>query len=85
MMTPYEKFRSLPDAENHLKPGMTLEKLDAIAAECSDNEAAQKLNEVRAKLFQLNHPRQSRGLIIVSPSKGRIRESPKGRLTFPKA
>jgi len=34
---------------------------------------------------QLNHPRQSRGLIIVSPSKGRIRESPKGRLTFPKA
>ncbi len=53
MMTPYEKFRSLPDAENHLKPGMTLEKLDAIAAECSDNEAAQNLNEVRAKLFQL--------------------------------
>jgi hypothetical protein len=30
---------------------MTLEKLDAIAAECSDNEAAQNLNEVRAKLF----------------------------------
>ena len=32
---------------------MTLEKLDAIAAECSDHEAAQNLNEVRAKLFQL--------------------------------
>jgi hypothetical protein len=53
MMTPYEKFRSLPEAESYLKPGMTLEKLDAIAAECSDNEAAQNLNEVRAKLFQL--------------------------------
>lgn len=59
MMTPYEKFRSLPDAENHLKPGMTLEKLDAIAAECSDNEAAQNLNEVRAKLFQLINKSQT--------------------------
>lgn len=52
MMTPYEKFRSVPEAESHLKLGMTLEKLDAIAAECSDNEAAQNLNEARAKLFQ---------------------------------
>jgi hypothetical protein len=52
MMTPYEKFRSLPDATSHLKPGATLEKLDAIAAECSDNEAAQHLNQARAKLFQ---------------------------------
>ena len=25
MMTPYEKFRSLQEAENHLKPGITLE------------------------------------------------------------
>lgn len=53
MMTPYEKFRSLPEAESYLKPDMTLEKLDVIATECSDNEAAQKLNEARAKLFQL--------------------------------
>jgi hypothetical protein len=30
----------------------TLEKLGAIAAECSDNEAAKRLNEARAKLFQ---------------------------------
>ena len=52
MMTPYEKFRSLPEAQNHLKPEITLEKLDAIAAECSDNEAAKRLNEDRAKLFQ---------------------------------
>ena len=52
MMTPYEKLRSLPKAESYLKPGVTLEKLDAIAAECSDNVAAQRLNEARAKLFQ---------------------------------
>jgi glycogen debranching enzyme len=44
MMTPHEKLRSLPEAESHLKPGMTLEKLDAIAA--------QRLNEARTKLFQ---------------------------------
>jgi len=31
---------------------------------------------------QLNHPRQSRGLINVSPSKGPIRESPKGDKLF---
>ena len=60
MMTPYEKFRSLPAAENYLKPGTTFEKLDAIAAECSDNEAAQHLNEARAKLFQsINKSQQS--------------------------
>jgi hypothetical protein len=28
--------------------------------------------------LELNHPRQSRGLIIVSPSKGHIHEPPKG-------
>jgi len=33
-------------------------------------------------LTKLNHPRQSRGLIIVSPSKGLVRESPKGDQLF---
>ena len=60
MMTPYEKFRSLPEAESYLKPGATLEKPDAIAAECSDNDAAQRLNEARAKLFQLINKTQQR-------------------------
>ncbi|NOT11700.1 MAG: transposase family protein [Methylococcaceae bacterium] len=54
MMTPYEQFRSLPAAESYLKLGTTLEKLDALAAKCSDNEAAQHLTEERAKLFQLS-------------------------------
>ena len=60
MMTPYEKLRSLPEAESYLKPGATLEKLDILAAECSDNDAAQCLNEARAKLFQsINKSQQS--------------------------
>ena len=59
MMTPFEKFRSLP-AESYLKLGTTLEKLDAIAAECSDNDAAQRLNEARTKLFQLINKTQQR-------------------------
>ena len=60
MMTPYEKLRSLPEAESYLKPGTTLEKLDAIAAECSDNDTAQRLNEARAKLFQSINKTQHR-------------------------
>jgi hypothetical protein len=60
MMTPYEKFRSLPAAMSYLKSGTTLEKLDALAVKCSDNEAAQHLNDARVKLFQLiNKSQQS--------------------------
>ncbi|GAB4360096.1 MAG: hypothetical protein Kow0060_15080 [Methylohalobius crimeensis] len=60
MKTPYEKLRSLPEAERYLKPGTTLKKLDTFAAECSDNEAAQHLNEAQATLFQLiNKSQQS--------------------------
>ena len=60
MMTPFEKFRSLPEAESYLKRGTTLKKLDAIAAECSDNDAVQHLNEARTKLFQLINKTQQR-------------------------
>ena len=59
-MTPFEKFRSLPKAESHLKPETTLKKLDAIAAECSDNDAAQRLNEARTQPFQLINKTQQR-------------------------
>jgi len=60
MMTPFEKFRSLPDAKIYLKKGTTMKKLDAIAAECSDNDAAQRLNEGRTKLFQFINKTQQR-------------------------
>ena len=52
MMTPYEKLKSLPAAGVFLKPGMTFGKLDQTAAAMSDNEAAERLNETRKKLFQ---------------------------------
>ena len=51
-MTPYEKFKSLDNAKQFLKPGITFEQLDAQATAMSDNEAAQRLNQARAKLFK---------------------------------
>ena len=60
MMTPFEQFRSLPKAESYLKPETTLKKLEAMAAECSNHEAAQRLNEARATLFQLINKTQHR-------------------------
>ncbi len=50
--TPYEKFKSLPDANRYLKPGITFEQLDAQAAKMSDNDAALAMNNARKKLFQ---------------------------------
>ena len=52
MMTPYEKLKSLPDAAQYLKPGISFQALDALAASRSDNEAAERLNEARARLFK---------------------------------
>jgi transposase InsO family protein len=52
MMTPYDKLKSLPDANQHLKPGITFEQLDDVAYAISDNEAALRLNRARAELFR---------------------------------
>ena len=52
MMTPYDKLKSLDNAEQFLKPGVTLQRLDAQANAMSDNEAAQRLNDARAVLFK---------------------------------
>jgi transposase InsO family protein len=52
MMTPYEKLKSLPSASEFLKPGMSFAALDAFVAATSDNEAARRMNEARARLFQ---------------------------------
>ncbi|MBI3480011.1 MAG: hypothetical protein HY016_06605 [Nitrosomonadales bacterium] len=51
MMTPFEKFKSIPEVESDLKKGDILKKLDAIDAGCSDNEAAPRLNVARANSF----------------------------------
>lgn len=52
MMTPYEKLKSLPQAEHYLKPATSFQQLDAQARAISDNEAAQRLNDARAILFK---------------------------------
>lgn len=52
MMTPYEKFKSLPQAEQFLKPGITFHQLDTQANAMSDNEAARRLNRARATMFK---------------------------------
>ena len=53
MMTPYEKLKSLPLAEQYLKPPITFQQLDAQARAISDNDAAQRLNNARATLFKI--------------------------------
>lgn len=60
MMTPYEKLKSLPDAAGYLRPGISFDRLDAIASARSDNKAARQMNEARANLFQLINKSQQR-------------------------
>ena len=52
LMTPYEKLCSMPSLDDFLKPGVTLQTLDALAFQTSDNDAARSLNQARDKLFQ---------------------------------
>ena len=51
MKTPYEKLKSIPQAENFLKPGYSFENLDEIAEKMSDNACADLLQIERNKLF----------------------------------
>ena len=53
MMTPYEKLKSLEDADKYLKEGITFDLLDQVASAMSDSEAARKMNEARDTLFGL--------------------------------
>ena len=55
LMTPYDKFKSLPDSKDYLKPGVTFEILDAVALQISDNQAAEQLQKARQKLFKTIH------------------------------
>ncbi|MDD5435694.1 MAG: hypothetical protein PH343_09730, partial [Nitrospira sp.] len=50
--TPYEKLKSLPRVETYLRQEITLEKLDAIAKQMSDNEFAERMVKARSKLFK---------------------------------
>jgi len=52
VMTPYDKLKSLPEAESYLQPGVTLQQLDDIANQMSDNEFAERMVKARSNLFQ---------------------------------
>jgi len=55
MMTPYEKFKSLPNAEQYLNEELTFSKLDDIAKTMTDNDAADFLQQQRKVLFKYIH------------------------------
>ena len=50
--THHERLKSLPDAEQWLRPGVTLEALDATAMARTDLEAAAAVNAARDELFR---------------------------------
>ena len=54
-MTPYDKLKSLDNAEQYLRKDVTFEQLDDIANAMTDNEAAQLLQTERQKLFRTIH------------------------------
>ena len=51
-MTPYEKFKSLKNAEQYLKPGITFEQLDNIAYAKSHTDYAEEMQKEKRKLFK---------------------------------
>lgn len=59
MMTPYEKLKSLRNDTRFLKPSVTFERLDALAVQMSDNEAAAQLHNAQLQLFQRIHEQSS--------------------------
>ncbi len=42
----------MPEVESYLRPGVTLEKLDAIANQMSDNQFAERMVKARSNLLK---------------------------------
>ena len=51
-MTPYEKFKSLENAEQYLRPGINFNKLDKISLEMSSTDYAKKMQKEKQLLFK---------------------------------
>lgn len=51
-LTPYEKLKSIPDAQSFLRDDITFEILEVIAKAMSDNECASLMQKEKQKLFQ---------------------------------
>jgi len=52
MMTPYDKLKSLEQAQGYLKPEITFDELDKQAMALTDLEAAVAVGKAQKKLFQ---------------------------------
>jgi len=49
--TPFEKLKSLPHWQDHLKPNITAPSLETASQKMSDTEAAQKMQAAKTALF----------------------------------
>lgn len=52
-LVPYERFKSLENAEQYLKEGITFAILDEIAYAQSDNDFAEEMKKAKSKLEKL--------------------------------
>ncbi|MCF6202599.1 MAG: hypothetical protein L3J59_02875 [Methylococcaceae bacterium] len=60
MMTPYEKLKSLEQAENYLKKSVSFEQLDKEAYGMSDNKFTDLMNLAKKQLFkQINEQKKA--------------------------
>jgi transposase InsO family protein len=50
--TPYEKWKTLPEAEKYLKPTVSLAQLDRMAGKLSDTESARKMASAKLQLLR---------------------------------
>ena len=50
--TPYDKLKSLPDAGQYLKQGVSFEQLDRVAHAMSDTECAKRMKRAKEKLLR---------------------------------
>jgi transposase InsO family protein len=50
--TPYEKLKSLPKAEEYLKPGLHFAQMDQVALRMSDTDCARQMGEAKRKLLR---------------------------------
>ena len=50
--TPYEKLKSLPQAEQYLKPGLSFAQLDRRAGAMSDTECARRMKQAKQALLR---------------------------------
>ena len=61
--TPYEQLKSLNNASQYLKKGVSFEELDKTAMSDSDNESARRMQEAKEKLFRKVLSPKSSGML----------------------